>query len=247
MKRPRGRPPKDPAAREEALRRFEEHVNGARTDAAGAPILRSDEVKQIRDIPHGVSISWLCTVFRVDRRTAQLRLAKCPTMRVAGDRRVTLYDVATAAPYLVTPNLTSEEFLRVLNRTDLPNGLQVQFWDAMLKRQKWEENAGQLWPTGRVLDVLGQTFQTMKFAMQLWVETLEREAEVTPEQRAALTRMVDALQQEIYSGLVERAKEGQTGPLLADIPNLLGERPGQEERKSDGPAFDPDDDGSDLI
>lgn len=259
MRRPRGRPPKNPqglppppestlpAAEPKAdlLRKLDDHVAANRGDEDGSKLLRPSEIKKIRDVPHGVSITWLSTVFRIDRLTAQKRLLHCPILRVAGDDRTKLYDVATAASYLVTPNMSSEEFLRVLTRNDLPSSLQVQFWDAMLKRQTWEERAGQLWPTGRVMDVLGATFQTMKFTMQLWVETLEREAEVTPAQREAITRMVDALQQEIYAGLVERATEGQSGPLAADLPALLGDRPAGPQLQAQGA---PDgDDGSDLI
>lgn len=252
MKRPRGRPPKDPQGLPPEpkdplalLRKLDDHVSANRGTEDGSKLLRPSQVKRVKDVPHGVTITWLSTVFRIDRLTAQKRLLHCPILRVSGDDRTKLYDVATAAAYLVTPNMSSEEFLRVLTRNDLPSGLQVQFWDAMLKRQTWEERAGQLWPTGRVLDVLGQTFQTMKFTMQLWVETLEREAEVTPAQRASITRMVDALQQEIYSGLVERAKEGQSGPLMADLPSLLGDRPQGPQLQAQGA---PDgDDGSDLI
>lgn len=170
----------------------------------------------------GVSATWLAAAFRMDRTAVIRRLVNCPTLPARGKSTQKLYDIATAARYLVPSAMTAEEFIRVASKVDLPPTLQAQFWDAMLKRQKYEEQAGALWPTSRIRTVLGDTFQAMKFSMQLWVDAMEREIEVTPRQREILVRMVDSLQKEIYDTLVKRASENETGPQIADLPALVG-------------------------
>tara|TARA_Y100000593_G_scaffold83521_2_gene157521 strand:- start:24108 stop:24791 length:684 start_codon:yes stop_codon:yes gene_type:complete len=174
----------------------------------------------------GVSVAWLAHVFRMDKQAVQRKLGNCPvkTQRRRGDKMTTtLYDLATAAPFLVTPAFSTTEYMRAVRRGDLPPALQQAVWDALLKRQKWEENAGQLWRTSAIREVLGSTFQTIKFTMQLWVDTLEKTTEVTPAQRKALIEMVDALQSDLYDSLVRNMEENQTGPQLEEMGELVGE------------------------
>jgi hypothetical protein len=122
-----------------------------------------------------------------------------------------------AAKYLVEPKFSVEDFMRLAKRADLPATLQQQFWDAMLKRQQYEARANDLWPTERVREVLRDTFQTIKFTMQLWADTLSRETTVTQEQREAIIRLVDALQNEIYEALVLRVSQKRSGPQISDL------------------------------
>jgi hypothetical protein len=184
-----------------------------------------------------VTATTLAQMFRMDRNVVIRRLANCPSVPSPDSRAHRLYDIATAARYLVTPILTPEEFVKIASRVELPPSLQAQFWDAMLKRQRYEENAGSLWPTSRVREVLANTFQTMKFTMQLWVDTIEREQSVTPQQREALIRLVDSLQRDIYEALLSQAEKNATGPQLADLPAVIGEAAQVED----------DDDGYDQI
>lgn len=180
------------------------------------------------DVPGntGVSVAYLALAFRMDARTVKERLKACPihSYKNRGTKMKTvLYDLATAASFLVTPALTSKDYLRAVKRNELPPALQQQVWDALLKRQRWEENAGELWRTESVRNVLGSTFQTIKFQMQLWLETLERQVEVTPAQRKLIIKMVDGLQKEIYDALVKQGEAGETGPQSSEMEELTGE------------------------
>lgn len=174
----------------------------------------------------GVSVAWLAHVFRMDPSTVKRKLDNCPvkTQRRRGDKMTTvLYDLPTAAPFLVTPAFSTAEYMRALRRGDLPASLQQTIWDALLKRQKWEENAGQLWRTEKVRETLGSTFQTIKFTMQLWVDTMERQVELSDEQREMIISLVDALQADLYDSLVKNMQEQETGPQLEEMWGLVGE------------------------
>ena len=174
----------------------------------------------------GVSVAWLSQVFGMEQNAVKAKLRHCrpKTMRRRGEKMMTvLYDIKDAAPYLVTPAFSTAEYLRAVKRGDLPPALQQTIWDALLKRQKWEENAGQLWRTEKVREVLGGTFQTIKFTIQLWVETIERQTGMTAEQREIIIKQADGLQAEIYDALVRRAGENQTGPQTDEMDEHVGE------------------------
>lgn len=174
----------------------------------------------------GVTVSWLSQVFELPVPVVKAKLKFCQpkTVRRRGEKMLsTYYDIKEAAAYLVTPAFSTAEYLRAVKRGELPPALQQQIWDALLKRQKWEENAGQLWRTEKVREVLGSTFQTIKFTIQLWADTVERQTELTPEQRDMIIRMADALQAEIYESLVRQSEQGSTGPQLDEMPEHVGE------------------------
>jgi hypothetical protein len=177
----------------------------------------------------GVSVAWLAHVFDMDQTTVKRKLGNCPvkTQVRRGDKMTTtLYELPKAAAFLVTPAYSSTEYMRAVKRGDLPPGLQQAVWDALLKRQKWEENAGQLWRTDKIRSALGSTFQTLKFTMQLWTDTLERQVHVTDEQRELLVTLIDGLQSELYEALVENMAEVQSGPQLDELGQLIGEASG---------------------
>lgn len=165
-------------------------------------------------------------MFDIDIRVVRLRLKNCPikSSHSRGTKMLTVrYDVRTAAAYLVTPAFSTAEYLRGVKRGDLPPSLQQTVWDALLKRQKWEEAAGQLWRTDKVREVLGITFQTMKFTMQLWTETLDRQTELSDAQRKLIVELVDGLQAELYDALVKNVGAAASGSQLDELPELIGE------------------------
>lgn len=182
-------------------------------------------------VANGVTLQWLKIVFNVNIETARLRLRECEPKRIArGGAKY--YDVAEAASYLVRPRLDLEAYLKTLRAADLPPVLQPAVWESKLKRQKWEKNAGDLWPTARVLDVLTEVFKTARVTMQLWVDDLDQYG-LTNQQRDLLTRRVDSLQNDLYSMLVAQAAKRVTRSQVTELDALeekdeddeLGEEP----------------------
>jgi len=174
----------------------------------------------------GVTASWLAQAFGIPEPTARYRLRNCPvkTNRARGTKmQVRLYDIKEAARHLITPAYSTKEYMHSLKRGDLPPVLQQAVWDAMLKRQKWEENAGDLWRTSQLREVLGLTFQTLKFTLQLWTETIERQSELSDEHRGIILEMVDALQGELYQSLVKNMNDNSTGSQLVELETQFGE------------------------
>lgn len=181
----------------------------------------------------GVTVSFLAQVFQMDPAKVKRLLVNCPikhTKKRGRTQTQHLYDLSTAASYLVEPKISVEDVLSQIKREDLPPAINTAFWDAQLKRQRWEENAGQLWRTETIGGAIGGMFQSIKFTIQLWGDTIERQTGLSEEQRDLLNEMTDKLQQDIFESLQENAKINMTGPQLAELETMLSEA------KSEGPA-----------
>jgi len=164
----------------------------------------------------GVTVSWLSQVFRMDPKTVRKRLVKVAPLRILrGDSPI--YDIRDAAENLIVPKMDVAAVLRTMRVNDLPQHLQEPYWSALLKKQKYEENSGDLWRTEKVLDLLGDVFITIRDRMQLWAETLAENTEMTEEQQERLRQLVDSLQAEIHSRLVDMPKRRQTYSVVSEI------------------------------
>lgn len=164
----------------------------------------------------GVSANWLAQVFGYDKNTIRKKLAAsgCPVHR--RDSKATYYLISEAAKYLVKPKIDLDQYLRSLKPTDLPPVLSETYWAAMLKRQKWEENAGHLWRTEDVHQVFGEFAITVKTAVTLWVEEVDRHNGITPDQRATIRQLSDNLLETVYEIMVEAPKKRITLPSTTE-------------------------------
>lgn len=172
----------------------------------------------------GVTVAFLAQVFKMDNGKVKRKLVNCPVL--SRSRRGTtqvqhLYDLSVAASYLVEPRIDPEDIIKSLRKEDLPPSISTAYWDAQLKRQKWEEQAGQLWRTETISAVIGSMFQTIKFTIQLWADTLEQKTGISEEQREALNKMTDELQTNMFTALRENAEENMTKPQLAELDGML--------------------------
>lgn len=163
----------------------------------------SDSSFRVEDIVKGVTSTWCAHVWGITKRQAQAKLVLCPVF--SHTKQGPLYALPEAAKYLSTPvaaPVDLERHLRTMRPEEMPPQLQDQFWAMQLKKQKWEEENGDLWRTEKVMDVFSDTFMTIKASCQLWAEDLERTSGLSQEQRKTLTVLVDALQNEVRSKLL---------------------------------------------
>lgn len=190
----------------------------------------SQEALSATNVKQGVTVNWLASVFGKTTEWVRQRLVDCPPLSQHG--KSFRYDIKVAAEYLVDPKVDINTYLRQMKSTDLPASLQKEIWDARLKRQKWEAAAGDLWHTQDVMAVLSSTFAIVKSTIQLWPDTVERQEGLTDDQRKLLIRLGDTLQDEVYHGLLDAARERSTRASIADI---------------EGEDEDPDDDDDDEL
>lgn len=177
---------------------------------------RAPTAAVVQTLLQPVSITFLADVLQRDKKTVVKRLAGLAPM---GHHRgnIPLYDFRQALEYLVTPRFNAAEAIKKMGTDDLPLGLQKDVWDARLKQQKWMIQAGDLWKTEDVLEVLGETFQRLKTTTQLWIDQLSEGHGLPAEVRKDLASMVDGLQADLHQSLVEMPKERATHAQAADV------------------------------
>lgn len=170
----------------------------------------------VADVYGGVSASWLAQVFGHDKNTIGKKLAAA-NIEVVGRRGGgPLYRIPDAAAYLVKPKVDLITYIKSLRPNDLPPMLNDAYWAAMLKRQKWEENAGDLWRTGDVLAVFGDLAIMFKTTVNLWTEEVERIDGITQEQRLTLTKQSDKLLEQVYELMVNAPGRRKTTSTLVE-------------------------------
>lgn len=194
-------------AREETKRReFAERIARGKINTADA-----DPEQDLGAVKNGVTATWIAQALQMTAVTVRQKLAKCPSTKRGS---FVVYSLKEAIPYLVKPALQID--MKKVKITDLPNGLQESYWRAKKLRQEWEREAGHLWHTADVLDVFSAAFQAIKFATQLWLDDMERETAITPQQLKFLVMKVDELQQKVYEELVKIPTSRATLPTTKD-------------------------------
>lgn len=177
-----------------------------------ALVQQSASANPAADILGGVTIFWLAKAFGMEVSTVRKRLADCPPMarRTSGF----LYSLPVAAQYLVKPRVDLQHYLEGLKPIDLPQQLQGPYWDAQIKRQKFETMMKELWHSEDVMAVFGEVFKAVKFSIQLWPDTLERATGFSDEDRELLVTLADAMQDQIYGSIVRLSQEKGTPSAL---------------------------------
>lgn len=176
-----------------------------------------DRIKTgLGDVYGGVSATWLAQVFGHDKNTIAKRLASAGVEVVGRRNGGPLYRIPDAAAHLVKPKVDLVAYIKTLRPNDLPPILNVAYWDAMLKRQKFEENARDLWRTDDVLEVFGDLAFGIKTTVNLWVEEVDRTQGLTPEQRNIITQLSDKLLTKIHEQMVDAPKRRSTPSSVAE-------------------------------
>lgn len=163
----------------------------------------------------GVTATWLSRAFKIELIKTKSKLVPCPHIKI-GRGGTKLYDLSQAAQYLVKPKLEGVAALSAMKPGDLPPHLKPAIWGARIKQQEWELNAGQLWMTKDVLDVLTDVFSTIRTTIQLWVDTLEKTG-LSEAHRMILSDLTDSLQDDLHKKLIDLPNKKKTRSQLKEL------------------------------
>lgn len=163
----------------------------------------------------GASVSQLAVLFGMDNRTVAGKIADCPS---SGRRQGhPVYRIRDAAPYLCVPHGDIEEHIKKMNHRDLPPMLLKEFWTGQQARQKFLESEGDLWRTDAVIDILAETFKTLRMSILLMRDQVERETELSERQRDVSLALTDGLLNDINESLIERFRHEPKRSLQPDV------------------------------
>lgn len=158
----------------------------------------------------GVTVNWMATVFGMKASTVKRRLSGLDP--IGRRRNGYVYNLADAARYLVAPIFDPAEYIKTMKPSELPPGLQDTFWRAQRQRQDWLVEAQQLWPTERVMSVLGEVWKLLRTKMQLFPDNVDRAVGLTDAQMDNFQAQCDGLLDEVYKAI--NAPDGADRPLL---------------------------------
>lgn len=149
------------------------------------------------------------------RGTVEMKLRGCqPVAR--GKNNTPLYDLPEAASYLVKPRGDIEKYIAGLKPDELPDKIRESYWNAKLKQQRYEERAGTLWRTERVITLISELLQEIRTKLQIIPDRVDRTVGMSNEQVRALTEIIDEMQDDIYQHILSLKDKRFT-------PNALGE------------------------
>lgn len=185
------------------------------------------------EVLQGVSISQLGEIFNLDRRTVTSRLRKA---KPSGERSGNpIYRILDAAPLLLERYVYNEkgELVRNDNRVDESA---KDYWDAQLKRQKYEENAGDLWRTDRVVSTISQILKLFRESIVVFMDNLEHDSGLPQDQIIRAKKFSDNLLTSCHGYLNSTLLDEAEGTSESD----------SEGDPMDGSGYDEDADLSDL-
>ena len=168
----------------------------------GRPPKPRDEVTSELLATGEASMAQIAQLFRTDAKTLPKRLRRLKP--VATRSGVNMYSIRDAAAYLVKPGYSIEQYIRNMHFSELPVGLQKEFWAGLKSRQSYELQAGDLWPTAQIVEAFGEALKEARMTIMLFAETVERETGLTDAQRKVLRRMSDGLIDDLRKALVDK-------------------------------------------
>ncbi|MDQ0317712.1 phage terminase Nu1 subunit (DNA packaging protein) [Amorphus orientalis] len=136
-----------------------------------------------------------------------------------------LYDLADAAACLIEPKVDAAKLLRDLKPEQLPDRLRETYWNAKFKQLRYEEKAGDLWRSEKVIALLSEVLQDIRTKLQLLPDSLDRAIGLSNEHLTTVTSIVDTIQDDIHKQIVEVAASGRTvNRLLEEEEEAEGDR-----------------------
>ena len=131
----------------------------------------------------GLNQSQLMKLFRLDNRTIKAKIFESGVKPIGRVYHADIYSVYELAPYLVKPVGDIEAYIKRMDHHDLPKMLTKEFWAGLRSKQEYEEKAGLLWRTERVVEEVGDLMKLVKMSTLLMLDAVERQTELSDRQR----------------------------------------------------------------
>lgn len=162
-----------------------------------------DEQSQIA-IYHGLNMSQMAKLFEMDRRDLIEKLERHSIKPSGKNGGHPIYKLKDVMPVIVKPLYDIEEYLKKMHHNDLPKHLTKEFWAGLRSRQEYELKAGNLWPTERVVSEVGELFKLVKMSALLTCDTVERQVELSEEQRKIINDIMHGMLRDLNKTIIEK-------------------------------------------
>ncbi len=154
-------------------------------------------------IYNGLNISQLSAIFEMERRDLTKKIESAGVKPCGMSKGYAIYKLKEVMPLVVKPVYDVETYLRNMNPSELPKHLAKEFWAGQRSKQEFELKAGNLWPTERVVSEVGELFKLVKMSATLACDTVERQVELTDEQRLIIKRLMDGMLSDMHQLVIK--------------------------------------------
>lgn len=170
---------------------------------------------EFQELLRGATVNQLAQLFEVDRREVTTRLRNVDPVGFRGQSPI--YRVSQVAEVVIFGERGGEALSEAQRRKQASQ--EKDFWDAQLKRQKFLEQAGDLWRTERVVEVMATIFKLFRESVVVFVDELEHESGLPLEQVQKAKGFADGLLVEMRGQLLDmQISPGDDHDVPADEP-----------------------------
>lgn len=170
-------------------------------------------------VTEGATINELSIIFHMDARDVRKRLKSVrPKGRRADLEYYAIADIAALLMPMDDRNAALIERILNMHSDALPKHMHKEWWAGKNERLRYEEKAGDLWPTAKVTETASQVMRLVRTSLSLLADHVERQEGLTDPQRVIIQRLVDVTLAELRETVVdalERAKAGDSGAPVA--------------------------------
>lgn len=187
------------------------------TKARGSKLIDDDSKAMIFE---GASISQLNAIFGMDNRTISSKMAGVDPIGMR--QGYPIYSIKDAASVLVEPTLDLDQieqvaaYVRKLNPQNMPKMLTKEFWSAMRTKQLYEEDAGDLWRTDRVVEVFGDLVKSVRTPLILAKDAVANEMELDDRAQKIIDQIIDGILEKLHDAVVKQFGTRATTPTVDD-------------------------------
>lgn len=149
----------------------------------------------------GASLLQLAKLFEIDGKFIK---GKIQGLEPCGTRLGhPIFKVKDAAPYLIKPRFTEEEFVKKMTKYDLPATVTREYWQGKRAQQIYQKEAGELWPTEEVVNHISEIIKIITSNLRLVPNLIERKEQLTNSQKALIFSVIDDIMAQLHDKINE--------------------------------------------
>jgi hypothetical protein len=170
-------------------------------------------------IYQGASVNQLADLFRMKTPDVLRRLGDLKPVGV-GRQNNPIYDVAQAAARLIRIPVTADMidgYMRRVNARDLPPILNKIYWEGLMVRERYREQAGELWHTEDVARVASDAFQSLRMSVLLIPDALRDGTDLSERQFTMVQEILDKALEESRVRLVADLRKPNRSPTTGTV------------------------------
>lgn len=163
----------------------------------------------IAGIYQGLNTTQLSRLFNLAPTTVIRRLFENGIKPVGRKGRADLFSVREVAPYLTKPVFDIETAIKKMSFHDLPKDLSKEFWAGQKTKQDFEERAGHLWRTEKVIEEVGELMKVVKMSTLLMLDGVERQTELSERQREIIKSLTHGMLDDLVKRIEDKFKPAE--------------------------------------